>query len=325
MPTVLITGGHGGIGLACSKELAGHYRMNLWLAGRSLARIEPVERTLAATYGVQVHTLQLDTSSLASVRAAAARCRAMLDDGTVDSLQALLCNAGVRLNGPVSYGADGHEETFATNCLGHFLLVELLVDRLAGDGRIVYTSSGTHDPETMDGKMVGAAVAPDAFALAHDGKGDKKPLSSGVRYSTSKLGNILYAYELHRRLRRSGSAIAALAFDPGATSGTGFLRSIPGPVRWLADSKAMTWVMRRLGITIGSVGFSGAALARLAVDAAYADGSGKYFQSNDGRLVETRSSRMSYDQALARAFWHGSKRLAGLTMDEESLLVEDAS
>ena len=160
MPTVLITGGHGGIGLECSKHLAAHYRTNLLLAGRNLERIEPVARDLAKTYGVKVSTLKLDTSSLSSVRTAAAKCRALLDDGTVDSLKAILCNAGVRLNGAPTYSADGYEETFATNCLGHFLLVELLVDRLESHGRIVYTSSGTHDPDTMDGKMVGRAAEP---------------------------------------------------------------------------------------------------------------------------------------------------------------------
>lgn len=323
MATVLITGGHGGIGLECSKHLAGQYHTNLLLAGRSLERIEPVARELARTYGVEVNTLQLDTSSLASVRTAAAKCRAMLEDGTVDHLNAILCNAGVRLNGPVTYSSDGYEETFATNCLGHFLLIELLIDHMTSDGRIVYTSSGTHDPDTMDGKMVGAAVAPDAVALANNGKDGKKLLSTGVRYSTSKLCNILYAYELHRRLRRSGSAVAAIAFDPGATSGTGFLRSMPKPVQWLGQSALMTWIMRKMGITIGGVQFSGASLAKLAVDPIYSVGSGQYFQSNDSQLIQTHSSKMSYDEKLARELWNGSRMLTGLTAEEESSLLRE--
>ena len=82
----------------------------------------------------------------------------MLDNGEIDSLQAVICNAGLRLNGPVSYTVDGYEETFATNYLGHFLLVELLLDRVADHGRIVFTASGTHDPDTPDGMM---GIAPD--------------------------------------------------------------------------------------------------------------------------------------------------------------------
>ena len=99
MPTVLITGGHGGIGLGCSKYLASTYRANLVLAGRSLERVRPVADELSAAHDVNVSVLELDTSSMASVRSAATRCRAMLADGEIESLDAIVCNAGVRLNG----------------------------------------------------------------------------------------------------------------------------------------------------------------------------------------------------------------------------------
>lgn len=66
------------IGLECSKLLASHYRANLLLAGRSLERIKPVARELQETFGVKVR----------------------LDKGAVDSLQAIICNAGARLSGP---------------------------------------------------------------------------------------------------------------------------------------------------------------------------------------------------------------------------------
>ncbi|MBY5775512.1 SDR family NAD(P)-dependent oxidoreductase [Rhizobium leguminosarum] len=320
MPTVLITGGHGGIGLECSKYLASHYRINLLLAGRNLERVELAARELMETYGINVNTLQLDTSSLVSVRSAAERCRAMLDDGTIDHLQAILCNAGARIEAH-SQTADGYEETFATNHLGHFLLLELLIDRLAENGRVVFTASGTHDPETMDGKLVGAAVEPDALALANDGKEGRKPTSAGKRYSTSKLCNILTAYELARRLRRSGSAIVSIAFDPGSTAGSGFLRGMPRPVRWLSKTAFFGWLQRRLGITMGSLEFSGSSLAKLAVDPVFADAFGKYFQSNDGRLIEARSSKTSYDEGRAFKLWHGSKQLVHLQPGEEPALL----
>lgn len=319
MPTVLITGGHGGIGLEACKNLASRYGANLVLAGRSMERMEPAVRDLRTAYGVGVNALEMDTSSLPSVRSAAAECRAMLDGGEVDPLRAILCNAGVRLaRGPLSYSVDGFEQTFATNCLGHFLLVELLIDRVAEQGRVVFTVSGTHDPDTMDGRMAGKAAEPDAVALAHNGKNGDEPLSAGVRYTTSKLCMVLYAYELDRRLRRSGSSIASIAFDPGATSGTGFLRGMPGPVRWLNGTSFMNWVLKRVGATMGSVGFSGASLARVAADPEFANGSGKYFQSNDGRLIQARSSKVSYDEQRALKLWNDSKRLVLLRPDEES-------
>lgn len=316
MPRVLITGGHGGIGLECSKLLAGQYRLNLVLAGRSLERMDPVARELQTAYGVKVSTIKLDTSSLASVRAGAAQCRAMLDNGEIDSLQAVICNAGVRLNGPVSYTVDGYEETFATNYLGHFLLVELLLDRVADHGRIVFTASGTHDPDTPDG-MMGIAPDHDAIALANTGKDGKKPVSNGKLYATSKLCMILEAYELDRRLRRSGSTIASIAYDPGSTSGTGFLRGMPKPVQWLAERAFMQLLVKRAGITMGSLDFSGKALAKVAADPAYATGSGKYFQSNDNRLIERRSSKLSYDEQRALKLWNDSKALVHLQPNEE--------
>lgn len=317
MATILITGGHGGIGLECSRQLASVYHVNLVLAGRSLERMEPVAQELRTAYGVKVNTIQLDTSSLVSVRSAAAQCRTMLDNGEIDSLQAIVCNAGVRLSGPVSYSADGYEETFATNYLGHFLLVELLFDRVADHGRIVYTASGTHDPDTTDGKMVGIAAEPDAVALANTGKDGKKTLSTGKLYATSKLCMILHAYELDRRLRRSGSSVASIAYDPGSTSGTGFLREMPKPVQWISKTAFMNWFFKRAGITMGSVDFSGKALAKIAADPAYANGSGKYFQSNDGKLIERRSSKMSYDEQRALKLWNDTKKLVHLQPNEE--------
>jgi len=322
MPTVLITGGHAGIGLECAKQLASGPHLDLVLAGRDLERVERAAVKLRADHGVKVTALKLDVSSLGSVREAAALCRSMLDSGTVDSLQAILCNAGAQFQGPISYSADGYEETFATNCLGHFLLVELLIDRIADQGRVVFTASGTHDPETMDGKMVGAAAEPDAYALALDGKKGAKPLSGGKRYSTSKLCTILYAYELDRRLRAHHSSIASIAFDPGLVPETGLVRTSPKPVQWLARTSLMKWFFKRLGVTMGSLSFSGAGLAKVVADPSFAHGSGKYIQSDNGSLIEARSSKVSYDVRRAGKLWSDSKQLVKLQPHEEPALLQ---
>lgn len=316
MAAVLITGGHGGIGFECAKELTLTYGCNLILAGRSPERMATAAEELKALSGVKVSLLRLDTSSLLSVREAAAQCKRQLDTGAIDDLQAIICNAGGRFNA-LSYSVDGYEQTFATNCLGHFLLTELLVDRLPLNGRIVFTVSGTHDPDTTDGKLVGKAVRPDAIALANDGKNNSKPLPAGKRYSTSKLCGVLYVYELARRLRANHSSIASIAFDPGSVPNSGFLREMPAIVRWLAGSAFMKWVTKQIGVTQGDLHFSGASLAMLAADPSFAEASGKYFQSNDGRLVEACSSTMSYDEQLAWKLWNDSKQLAHLQPDEE--------
>jgi len=316
MPTVLITGGHAGLGLEAAKRLASTSQLNLLLAGRDPKRVEAAAQQLRAQFGVKVDALVLDLSSLASVRAAAGQCRAMLDRGEVDSLQSILCNAGAQFLGPISYSADGYEETFAINCLGHFLLVNLLLDRVADGGRIVFTASGTHDPDTMDGKFVGAAVEPDANALANEGKEGRKPISGGKRYTTSKLCTILYAYELDRKLRRAQVPLAAIAFDPGLIPETGLVRTAPQFQQRLARSAPMKWLFKTLGVTMGSLSFSGNALATVVADPKFANDSGHYVQSKNGTLIVAKSSKVSYDEAKAAKLWKDSEQLVHLLPDE---------
>lgn len=318
MATVLITGGHSGLGLECSKFLASKYHYNLILAGRNHEKMQVVASELQQTYKVKVSVIKMDISSLASVRSGVAQCLALMDKGEVDNLQVIICNAGVRLNGKVAYTADGYEETYATNYLGHALMVELLLDKVAENGRIVFTASGTHDPETADGKMMGIADGVSATALANTGKNGAKPISLGKMYATSKLDMIAYAYELDRRLSKSGSSILSIAYDPGSTSGTGFLRNMPKPLQWLADSSLMRWVMKRNGVTMGDTVLSGHFLATVSADKAYANGSGKYFQSNNGKLIERRSSKLSYDEQRAKKLWNDTKILINLQPNEVS-------
>ena len=316
MGTVLITGGHSGIGHQAAETLAGR-GVDLILAGRSPERMQLVAEELRTAHGVQVSTLELDVSSLASVRAGAARCAAMLEEDGIDGLEAVLCNAGGRFDGEERYTADGYELTFATNCLGHFLLTELLLPKVAANGRVVFTVSGTHDSAKMEGRMVGAAVAPNAVALANDGKTAAKALSAGTRYTTSKLCAVMYVYELARRLEASGNSVVSIAFDPSAVPETGFLRGMPAPVRFMSRTSAMKWVMRRLGITTSTVAFSGASLADVAVAQQFAGSSGDYIQAQMGQLKSVRSSEISYDKPLASKLWEDSKQLVGLQPAEE--------
>jgi hypothetical protein len=76
-----------------------------------------------------------------------------------------------------------------------------------------------------------------------------------------------------------------------------------------------------VGVTIGDLAFSGTSLGKIAADPAFANGSGKYLQSNDGRLIEVRSSKMSYDERVATRLWNDSKELVHLLPDEESALL----
>ncbi len=321
MPTVLMTGGHAGLGLVGAQTLIKRYGCDLILAGRSRERVEKGAQQLRAETGARVEVLDMDLNSLTSVREGAEKCKTMLQArGPGDAkLQGIVCNAGAQFNRPVTYSADGYEETFAGNCLGHFLLVNLLLDSVASDGRIVWTASGTHDPALMDGKSVGKAVKPDANALAQQGR-DGKPISGGRRYATSKLCIILYAYELDRRLRRAGTPVASIAYDPGFLPDTGMGLGAPAIFR----SSIVKFLLRKLGMTMGQMPLSGEALGMLDEDAAYANSSGKYFHSKNGVLSEARSSVVSYEEERAVKLWSDSEQLVRLKDSERPATLRNA-
>ena len=320
MGTTLITGGHAGLGFEASSRLATR-KENLVLAGRDLAKVDKVASELRTRFGIQVWTVQLDLASLDSVRSSAAVVRKLVSDGQLPLLDALVCNAGAQFQGPISYSKDGFEETFATNQLGNFLLVNLLFGTISEHGRIIFTASGTHDPDKMDGKSVGKAVEPDAFALANEGKNGKKAISGGKRYTTSKLCIILFAYELDRRLKQAHSSISSIAFDPGFIPETGLARTAPPPALWLLRTRLMKWFFKKIGVTMGSLPFSGDALARIAVDPKFAHVSGQYIQSSSGVLAPTRSSRTSYDRQKAIKLWSDSETLVKLQPAEHLVLA----
>lgn len=312
MSTILITGGNSGLGLECVKHLASQGGMNLVLAGRDLDKTNALAKTLMQAHSIEVKTVRMDVSSLASVREGSEQIRQMIASGQIEKLDAIACNAGVQFLSSISYSADGYENTFATNFLGHFLMVNLLLEKVADNGRIVFTASGTHDPETMDGKMVGKAVEPDAVKLASEGKDGREPISGGIRYATSKLLVVLFAYELNRRLRQMNGSLESIAFDPGLMTETGLGRSAPKFAQALSNTRLIKWVLKRLGVTMGSASFSGAALAEILVSPKFKNSSGKYLQSKDGTLREARSSKASYDQVLAARLWKDAEQLAGI-------------
>lgn len=316
MKTVLITGGHKGLGLSAVKCIAASRNHDIILAGRNLTEIEEVAAPLRKQHGIVIQAIEMDTSSMESVRLASSKIRDKLRKEEIHPLQVIICNAGVNIFGKPQYNSDGHEKIFATNHLGHFLLVNLLIDEILPSGRIIITSSGTHDPETADGKYI-KTLEPDAIMLANEGK-TKQAHSSMVRYSTSKLCNILFAYELERRLKSSNTPISSTAYDPGAMTGTELGRNAPFLMRKLLASGILNPVLRLSGVTMGSVAFSGESLARLAIASDFQDISGKYFQSNAGNLIMRKSSGKSYDLGAAKKLWQDSEILAKLNEQEKS-------
>jgi NAD(P)-dependent dehydrogenase (short-subunit alcohol dehydrogenase family) len=152
---VLVTGGNSGIGLECARTLARAGRHVVIASRDRKASAEAVRRITQESGTGAASELGVDLGSLDSVR------RLAQEIETRDlPLRALVCNAGLQVQHGPQLSSDGYEMTFAVNHLGHFLLVNLLLARLAvhAPARIVLVASGVHDPRMRTG-MPKAAVS----------------------------------------------------------------------------------------------------------------------------------------------------------------------
>ncbi len=307
MRTVVVTGGNAGLGYACARAMVAAGGWHVVIACRDPDRAGgAVEALQAETSSERVEAIALDLASLASVR----QCAAELPSRDLPPLHALVCNAGVQLVSGTSYTPDGFETTFAVNHLGHFLLVNLLLRHLVAPARIVLVSSGTHDPAQRTGMP--APRYRDVRSLARpDGRATAERESAGAAgrraYTTSKLCNVLCAYELARRLQAEGrNGVTVNAFDPGLMPGSGLARDY-GPIQRFAWHYLLP-ALRLFVPNVNSTRRSGAALARLILDPALEGVSGRYFAG----MQEIRSSSESYDERKAAELWDASAALVGL-------------
>ena len=204
---VVITGATSGIGRATAQAL-GQLGANLLLVSRDRATGTALASHLRKTSGASAEFIEADLSSFAQVRAAAKQIRERWS-----TLDILLNNAGARFDAYAST-PDNCEQTFATNHLGHFLLTGLLLDCLtsAPSARIITVSSSAAAQAINDGLW---QFGPGNF--------DRKQA-----YAKSKLANLLFAFELARRL--AGTAVTSLAVDPGVVA-TRFARN-NGLIPW---------------------------------------------------------------------------------------------
>jgi NAD(P)-dependent dehydrogenase (short-subunit alcohol dehydrogenase family) len=297
--TAIVTGANSGLGLECSRALlAAGAGWHVVLAVRDL------DRGRAAMAGLghpdRCTVMALDLASLRSIRDFAA---SYAEDSDLPPARAVICNAGLQVISGTRYTTDGIELTFGVNHLGHFALVTGLLDRLEPPARIVIVSSDTHDPARRTGMP--APVYRSAEELAHPADADTGEPVVKVgrrRYTTSKLCNILFAYELDRRLGEGAGGVTVNAFNPGLMPGSGLARDY-GPVQRLAWRFVMP-VLRVLP-QVHSMRESGATLAALASSPEFDGTTGRYF---DGRKP-IRSSADSYDRVRAQDLWQTSERL----------------
>lgn len=306
---VLITGPTSGLGLHAALALAAE-DVPLVLAGRDPVALETAASRVREKAGDgRVVAVALDLADLASVRSLPDRLPQDLGP-----LGALVCNAGVQVVSGTARTADGFEKTFGVNHLGHFLLANLLAGRMAVGGRVVFVSSGTHDPARKTGMPPPRLGPAEHLAFperAHHWAEESSPGAVGrTRYTTSKLCNVLCAYEMDRRARAAELDVAVNVYDPGAMPGTGLARDWPAPVRafWNGLRVAVP-LLRAMGVPFSTAERSGPELARLAVSPQYDGETGTYIEIDR----PARSSEASYDAAAAAQLWDGSAALVGLS------------
>ncbi|RAU96973.1 short-chain dehydrogenase [Mycobacterium colombiense] len=286
---VVVTGANTGIGYEAAAVLA--YRgAHVVLAVRNLEKGNAaLSRIVAASPRADVTLQQLDLTSLDAIRSAADALRA-----AYPRIDLLINNAGVMWT-PKQVTQDGFELQFGTNHLGHFALTGLLLENLLGvrDSRVVTVSSLGH--------RLRAAIHFDDLQWEH--RYDR----IGA-YGQSKLANLLFTYELQRRLATSPDAkTVAVAAHPGG-SNTELARNLPG-------------VFRPVKAVLGPLLFQSPAMGalptlRAATDPAVQGGqyygpSGFLEQRGRPKLVE--SSAQSHDEELQRRLWAVSEELTGVS------------
>jgi NAD(P)-dependent dehydrogenase (short-subunit alcohol dehydrogenase family) len=281
----VVTGGTSGLGLETAVALAGH-GARVVLTARSAERGRAALATIRSRVpDASVSVGPLDLASLDSVRAFA---------GALDRVDLLVNNAGVMF-APRGRTADGFETQLGTNHLGHFALTGLLLPLLGPGSRVVTVSSVAHRPGRVD--------------LA-DLNWERRRYDRFRAYFQSKLANLLFAFELDRRLGRAGVPAESLAAHPGAVR-SNLGHGYGGPLGRLQG----------LAITVaGPVLFQGPAdgvlpQLRAATDPALPSGS--YLGpggpgERSGPPVVVRASDRALDEDLAAALWTRSVELTGV-------------
>jgi NAD(P)-dependent dehydrogenase (short-subunit alcohol dehydrogenase family) len=324
--SVVITGATSGLGFGCAKALLrSNPSWHVVLASHSEQRTaEAASQLQSETGSTLATTLELDLASLESVRTFVRQLGQHLDAGNVPPLHAVVCNAATQQVSGTVYTDDGFEATFGVNHLGHFLLVNLLLSRIQSPGRVLFIAgSGSEGPEGFWDRALSMAPPRTDFenlreiAVPEDDT-DADPAWIGTqRYATSKLANVLTAYELDHRLSSASLSTAAApitsnVFGPGLMPGTGLARDYSPVQRFLWN--AVLPALRVLP-SVRSPAESGRDLARLVTDPELENTSGEYF---DGREI-TRSHPASYDEEMRRTLWEESAEFVELSENSSSL------
>ncbi len=291
--TAVVTGSNSGIGLIAARELA-RAGAAVTLACRDTGKGKTAAESIRSEApGARVDIASLDLSDLSSVRAFA-------DSFGPAGLDLLINNAGVMAT-PRRLTADGFELQLGTNHLGHFALTGLLLERLKAGSkpRVVTVSSTAHRTGRID---------------FDDLQGERRYMR-WTAYGQSKLANLLFAFELDRRLRAAGMGLRSMAAHPGyaATNLQAAGPSVGGGI-FAALNTSVMWVANRI---IAQSAEDGALPTLYA--ATFPDLPGGTFVGPGGFMEQrgaprpVSSSRASQDIDDARRLWAVSEELTGVS------------
>jgi len=291
---IIVTGGNSGLGYESVKAFAAK-GAEVIMTSRSLAKGEKARDGILKDHpDGRIELMQLDLGDLESVRRFADSFRERYR-----RLDVLLNNAGIMMT-PYFRTKEGFEGQFGTNHLGHFALTGLLLDLLlhTEESRVVNVSSIAHKKGDIDFENL-------QFE-------DTSEYTRTRAYQRSKLANLLFTYELQRKLEKAGKKTISVAAHPGvamtnlASHLTGkFLYRLFTPLfRMMLQSQAMGALPQiRASVDPGVKGGQ-----------YYGPGDRKEFR---GHPVVVSSTEASHDQEVAARLWEVSERLTGVKFELE--------
>ncbi|XP_051867569.1 retinol dehydrogenase 13-like isoform X2 [Pristis pectinata] len=284
--TIIVTGANTGIGKETAQELA-RRGGRIILACRNMEKCEAAAREIRGeTLNHQVYARHLNLASLKSIREFAKKITE-----EEENINILINNAGI-MRCPHWQTEDGFEMQFGVNHLGHFLLTNLLLDKLknSGNSRIINVSSLAHVVGEID---------------FNDLNWEKRKYNTKAAYCQSKLANVLFTKELAKRL--DGTGVTVNAVHPGVTNTelgrhtgmhkSSFSSTVLGPLFFLLVKSPKLGAQPSVYLSV----------------AEELEGiSGKYFDA----MKQKDPAPQAVDDETARRLWETSARLVGLETNE---------